>query len=114
LVSKAILGVIIGATGGAFWEVYQAIDVMIIRASIFGAVVWTIVAIVVWKVTKSPSAIAAPVYAAAMIAMCVTSLAIIIGDGGAVGLAAGSGAILGALCTGLLIELQRRFSRTGS
>ena len=114
MVSKAIIGVTIGATGGAFWEVYQAIDLVLIRASIFGAVVWAIVAIVVWMVTKSLAATAAPIYGAGIIAICVTGIGIIVGDSGAVGEAAGAGAIIGALFAGLLVEFERRFSRSGS
>ena len=75
-----------------------------------GNIVWTIVNIAIWAITKSFTATVGPAYDVIMLAVHVTGIGTIVTDDGAVG----EGANVGALGAGLLVEFQRQNSRLSS
>ena len=112
MINKTIIGAAVGGWSGVFWEVYQAVELVFIRGCLIGSIVWLIVAVVVWTVTKSAAASAAPAYAAFMVGMGATGIAFVIGEYGDIFQAAIIGAVFGAAIVQVSTGVGRRVARS--
>ena len=90
-------GSISGAVAGAMWETYRVVDLEFVRACIFGAMVWAVVAAICWLVSRSIITAVPAIYGSIMLAIGSIGLGLIVGEAAAIWQTAEIGALVGTL-----------------